>query len=79
MACDCLREFLSLIPPVLTDETIDAIEGVRVYMCMAARQYLADNHHRDGGEEPPADTGNLVSGHAVHHGHLKIYPGRRQE
>jgi len=74
-----LREFLSLIIPVLADVTVGAIEGVRVYMCMAAHQCLAENYHRDSGEEPPADTGHLVSGHRVHHGHLKIYPGRRQE
>ena len=58
-----LREFLFFVIPVPADVTVSAVEGVRV--SMSAHQCLTENQRRRDGEEPPAETASLVSGHSL--------------
>ena len=77
MVRDRLRESLWLVIPELAGVAVGAVKGIRVYM--ATHRSLAENQHRDGGEEPPAETGSLVSRHSFHLEDLKIFQGPWQE
>jgi len=70
-------ELFALITTVLTDAAFVAVEEVCVYM--TTHQCLAENQHRYGSKNPPAETGNFASGRSVHPRHCKIFPMAPQD